>query len=322
MVKTYRNLKFHRLRMYDFTANSEESTQRFLNLDQENEALHNILESIKSDPKIEEFTSKKHSTSIEFISGIDGYMNGDSAIICGKLSKPKDRHAYQLRKKGTSQQRSIVQEEDEQFEAKSYFIIDTSTMIIGYLFEQSAPQIYALGDFVSEITAKNNEQHSVFGAVSDIAIEDMIDNLSQSAYIGTIEYFMEIPKNMPVDVTGLSEKEYRNLSNQKLIRSTISLVADKRGVSVFDEDAKNVQETKKGFFQNLKDNLHIRRVKVKMKHKEADKIQTVDLVNNPLIYKVDFDYGNISDSEFDNSICNKLTSEFAAHKDEIEDLYR
>lgn len=322
MANTYRKLKFHRLRMYDFTANSEDNTQRFLNLEQENEVLCNILESINSNSKIEEFTSKKHSTSIEFISGINDYMNGNSTIICGKLSRPKDRHAYQLRKRGTAQQRSIVQNDDEQFEAKSYFIIDTSTMIIGYLFEQSAPQIYALGDFVSEITAKNNEQHSVFGAVSDIAIEDMIDNLSQSAYIGTIEYFMEIPNNMPVDVTGLSEPEYRNLSNQKLIRSTISLVADKRGVSVFDEDAENVQEIKKGFFQNLKNDLHIRKVKVNMKHKKVDKIQTVDLVNNPLIYKVDFDYGKISDSEFDNTICSKITSEFVAHKDEIEDLYR
>lgn len=255
--------------------------------------------------------------AIQFILGVDDFLKNKSGIICGKLSRPSDKHAYQLRTKGTADEEEIATKKDQLFEARSYFLIDTDSMIIAYLYEKSAPQIAALGDWVYSTTKNNASMSTVWGQVTGIATKDMIDNLKKADYIGNIEYFMEIPANLAVEYTQLSENEYKKLQNQKSIRLRYQLVADKRGVSSFN-DSKEVG----GFFESLKNNSLVKRVKVKMKDKKEDRVKEVQLVNNPLNYSIDFNFDAMNDTEYDKIISNRIQSEYNLHKKEINDLYR
>ncbi len=314
---TQKKLYFHRLQMYFLGGISEGNDPNFLDISEEKENLAKILNEMKSTPRFMEFKYKKRNLAIQFILGVDDFLKNKSGIICGKLSRPSDKHAYQLRTKGTADEEEIATKKDQLFEARSYFLIDTDSMIIAYLYEKSAPQIAALGDWVYSTTKNNASMSTVWGQVTGIATKDMIDNLKKADYIGNIEYFMEIPANLAVEYTQLSENEYKKLQNQKSIRLRYQLVADKRGVSSFN-DSKEVG----GFFESLKNNSLVKRVKVKMKDKKEDRVKEVQLVNNPLNYSIDFNFDAMNDTEYDKIISNRIQSEYNLHKKEINDLYR
>lgn len=313
---TQRKLYFHRLRMYTLTPNSEGSEQKLFDISKEKEILKNILNSIESDPKFMEFTYKNQSIAIEFITGIDEFIKNGSGIICGKLSHPKDKHAYQLRTKGTSDEEEIATKEDQIFEARSYFLIDTSSMVIAYLNEASAPRIAALGEWISSATSKNEEIATTFGYVTGIATKSMVANLKKAAYIGTIRYAMEIPKELAAEYTGLDEKDYKKLKNQKMIRIEAKLIAKKRGVSTFDD-----KEEIGTFFDNIQKIPFIKTIWAKTKEKKTDHIREVQLVNNPLSYSVDFDFNAISVEDYDETISKRIQSEYEQHADQINELY-
>ena len=314
---TQKKLYFHRLQMYFLGGISEGNDPNFLDISEEKENLAKILNEMKSTPRFMEFKYKKRNLAIQFILGVDDFLKNKSGIICGKLSRPSDKHAYQLRTKGTADEEEIATKKDQLFEARSYFLIDTDSMIIAYLYEKSAPQIAALGDWVYSTTKNNASMSTVWGQVTGIATKDMIDNLKKADYIGNIEYFMEIPANLAVEYTQLSENEYKKLQNQKSIRLRYQFVADKRGVSSFN-DSKEVG----GFFESLKNNSLVKRVKVKMKDKKEDRVKEVQLVNNPLNYSIDFNFDAMNDTEYDKIISNRIQSEYNLHKKEINDLYR
>ncbi|KAB1959033.1 hypothetical protein [Lactobacillus johnsonii] len=314
---TRKKLCFHRLQMYFLGGISEGNDPNFLDISEEKENLYKILNGIEAIPKFMEFKYKNRTVAIEFILGIDNFLKNKSGIICGKLSHSRDKHAYQLRTKGTSDEEEIATKENQLFEARSYFLIDTDSMIIAYLSERSAPQIEALGDWIYSTTKSSASMSTVWGQVTGIAIKNMINNLKKADYIGNIEYFMEIPADLAAEYTQLNESEYKKLQNQKFIRLRCQLVADKRGVSSFN-DSKEVG----GFFESLKNNSLIKRVKVKMKDKKEDHVKEVQLVNNPLNYSIDFNFDAIGDAEYDETISNRIQSEYILHKKEINDLYR
>lgn len=318
---TYKKMYFHRLRMYNFTANSKGSKQVFLTIKQEKEVLRSLLKGLPGDPKYKEYSFKRRMVTVEFLKGVKKFVKGDDNIICGKLSNPRDSHAYQIRERGSNKPKSIAPEKNEFFEARSYFLLDTESMVIAYLSEQSAPSIQSLGGLITTTTSESSELSDVIGEVSDIATKDMIDNLADAAYIGTISYTSEIPSKLPIDQTGLNEKEYRKLRNQKFIRTTVQLVVNKRGVSAFDEDSENSRKEKKDFFKSLHLNKMVKKIKIKMKEKAEDNIKEISLINNPLIYQIKFDYGVIKDDEFDKTICKRMVSEYKLHKSEIKELY-
>lgn len=314
---TRKKLCFHRLQMYFLGGISEGNDPNFLDISEEKENLYKILNGIEAIPKFMEFKYKNRTVAIEFILGIDNFLKNKSGIICGKLSHSRDKHAYQLRTKGTSDEEEIATKENQLFEARSYFLIDTDSMIIAYLSERSAPQIEALGDWIYSTTKSSASMSTVWGQVTGIATKNMINNLKKADYIGNIEYFMEIPADLAAEYTQLNESEYKKLQNQKFIRLRCQLVADKRGVSSFN-DSKEVG----GFFESLKNNSLIKRVKVKMKDKKEDHVKEVQLVNNPLNYSIDFNFDAIGDAEYDETISNRIQSEYILHKKEINDLYR
>lgn len=313
---TERKLFFHRLRMYTFTANSDGSEQKLFELTKEQKILKNILKGIKTNPKFMEFIYNRQSIAIEFITGVDDFLKTGKGIICGKLSHPKDKHAYQLRTKGTPDEQEIAVKQNQIFEARSYFIIDTNSMVIGYLNETSAPRINALGEWIYQATKNDEQCATVFGEVTGIATKDMVKNLKKAAYVGTIRYVMEIPKNLAAEYTGLSEKDYRTLKNQKMIRIEAKLIADKRGVSTF-----NNEKDTEDFFDKLKDNNLIKKIWVKMRKNKSDHVREVQLVNNPLNYSIDFEYDAIKAGKYDETIARRIQSEYENHKDEVNDLY-
>lgn len=314
---TRKKLCFHRLQMYFLGGISEGNDPNFLDISEEKENLCKILNGIEAIPKFMEFKYKNRTVAIEFILGIDNFLKNKSGIICGKLSHSRDKHAYQLRTKGTTDEEEIATKENQLFEARSYFLIDTDSMVIAYLSERSAPKIEALGDWIYSTTKSSASMSTVWGQVTGIATKDMINNLKKADYIGNIEYFMEIPADLAAEYTQLNESEYKKLQNQKFIRLRCQLVADKRGVSSFN-DSKEVG----GFFENLKNNSLIKKVKVKMKDKKEDHVKEVQLVNNPLNYSIDFNFDAIGDAEYDETISNRIQSEYILHKKEINDLYR
>jgi hypothetical protein len=223
-----------------------------------------------------------------------------------------------LRTKGTSDEEDIATKKDQVFEAKSYFLIDTDSMIIAYLYERAAPQIDSLEDWIYSSTKKSNgSMPTVWGQVTGIATADMIDNLKKAAYIGSIEYLMEIPTNLAVEYTHLKESDYKKLQNQKLLRLKCDLVVKKRGVSSFN-DAEDVE----GFFNALKNNPLINKIKVKMKSKKEDHVTEVRLLNNPLNYSIEFDFNSMNDVDYDEIISDRIQFEYNLHEDEISDLYR
>lgn len=59
-----------------------------------------------------------------------------------------------------------------------------------------------------------------------------------------------------------------------------------------------------------------------MKDKKEDHVKEVQLVNNPLNYSIDFNFDAIGDAEYDETISNRIQSEYILHKKEINDLYR
>lgn len=312
-----KKLYFHRLQMYYLNGISDGNDPIFLDISEEKEILCNILNGIETTPKFMEFKYKERRVAIEFILGIDNFLKNKSGIICGKLSHPRDKHAYQLRTKGRADEEEIAAKKDQLFEARSYFLIDTDSMIIAYLYEQSAPHIKALGDWVYFATKNNANMSTVWGQVTGIATKNMIENLKKAAYIGNIEYYMEIPTSLAAEYTQLSEGEYKKLKNQKFIKLQCKLVTEKRGVSAFDDS-----EEVGGFFKGLKNNPFIKKVRVKMKNKKEDHVTEVQLVNNPLNYSINFDFDAMSNTEYDKTISERIQSEYNTHKKEINDVYK
>lgn len=271
---------------------------------------------MNGDPKFMEFNYKDHSVAIEFIIGVDNFLKNKKGIICGKLSHSKDKHAYQLRTKGTANKEEIATKKNQLFESRSYFLIDTDTMVIAYLNENSAPNIKSLGDWIYSTTKIDPKNSTIWGEVTGIATKDMINNLKKAEYIGTIKYNMEVPENLAVEYTNLSENDYKSLKNQRFVRLETQLVVKKRGISAFD-DADEVES----FFNKLKDNNLITKIKVKMKRKKEDHIREVQLVNNPLNYSIDFDFSSTDAQEYDETISIRIQNEYNLHKNEISELY-
>lgn len=301
--------------MYFLQPISQSNEQEFLTVEEERSKLKDILVNIKELPKFMEFKYNNKKVAIEFISGVDNFIKKDNGIICGKLSWKQDKHAFQLRTQGTSHQEELAVKDNQIFEARSYFLIDTNTMVLAYLNERSAPSIASLGAWIYESTKQSDEMSTVWGEVNGIAVKDMINNLVDAEYLGNVEYTMEVPKDLAVEYTNLSEKEYRKLKNQKFIRVKIQLVADKRNLSSFE----NKDDTR-SFFEGLKNNNLIKKIAVKFKPKKADHVREIQLVNNPLNYSIDFEFGDTENS-YDSIISKRIESEYSMHKKEISRLY-
>lgn len=311
-----KKLYFHRLRMYILPSVSEGNDRKYFSVEKERLFLQKILKEIKTSKKFMEFSYNKQSVAIEFVQGVDSFLNDGKGIICGKLSRHKDNHSFQLRTKGTATEKEIVVGKNQVFEARSYFFIDTDNMVIGYLNEVSAPSIKALEDWIYTVTKNSDNIGTIWCEVTGIATKDMINNLKKADYIGSISYNMEIPANLAVEKTNLSENEYKKLKNQKLVRVRYQLIADKRNKSTFS-DKKDIGN----FFNRLRNSQFVKTINVKMKSHKEDHVQEVRLINNPLNYSIDFDFDGSTLGNYNKIISTRIVNEYKKYKDEIADLY-
>lgn len=311
-----KKLYFHRLRMYTLLSVSKGNDRKYFSVEEERSFLKEILKDIKTSKKFMEFTYNKQSVAIEFVQGVKDFLDNGKGIICGKLSRRKDNHSFQLRTKGTATEKEIVVEENQIFEARSYFFIDTDNMVIGYLNEMSAPSIKALEDWIYTVTKNSDNIGTIWCEVTGIATKDMINNLKKADYIGSISYDMEIPANLAVEKTNLSEKDYKKLRNQKVVRIKCQLIADKRNESTFNDE-----NDVSSFFNSLKNIPFVRKINVKMKSHEEDHVQEVRLINNPLNYSINFDFEGSTPGDYNEIISNRIVNEYKKYKDEISDLY-
>ena len=301
--------------MYVLQPMSKSNDRKYFTIGETKNSLKEILNNMDKESLFDEFTYKKQRIAIEFISGVSNFLDKNSGIICGKLSRARDKHAYQLRTQGTANDAEIAVKKNQLFEARSYFLLDTDNMVIGYLNEKAAPSIDSLGDWIYEFTKRKDKINQIWGEVTGIATKDMIEDLQKAEYLGNIEYTMEIPQDLAVEKTNLPETEYRKLKNQKMIRLKMSLVAEKRNVSSF-KDKKDI----KSFFNYLKGNPFINKIGVKMRDKKGDHVREVKLVNNPLNYSINFDFNTI-DKNYDNVISDRIKNEYLCNKNEISNLY-
>ena len=189
-------------------------------------------------------------------------------------------------------------------------------MVIGYLNEVSAPSIKALEDWIYTVTKNSDNIGTIWCEVTGIATKDMINNLKKADYIGSISYNMEIPANLAVEKTNLSENEYKKLKNQKLVRVRYQLIADKRNKSTFS-DKKDIGN----FFNRLRNSQFVKTINVKMKSHKEDHVQEVRLINNPLNYSIDFDFYGSTLGNYNKIISTRIVNEYKKYKDEIADLY-
>lgn len=103
--KAYRKVTFFKIDNYRVTKNSENSKQEYLNNKENKNVLKKILEeslkgkkySYKNGEKhpVIEFTAKNYTCNMEIISGCDGFLEKNTGLLFGRLSKYKDPNEFQ-----------------------------------------------------------------------------------------------------------------------------------------------------------------------------------------------------------------------------------
>lgn len=305
----FKNVYFHQLHLYKYEENdSDKSMEKsYQNVSILNEKFQHVIDyelNMYSCIQIAEEDGK--SEVLEIIKQDDKY-------IFARLGKMKDVHQFQLRNKDTFEAEPIDKNEDQEIEVFTYLLIDRENFIISYLKEQSAPSIQRLGELLTQVFKKDK----LFAEISSITIEDALPLLSKKDQIGTIHYKVSIPpegsKYFNLEYTGLSEKEYEALSNQKSIDFEIKLVVN-RNKDSFENNRNKLSEIIKkisGFSKW-----------VKVKAKNYDEfMQEYKIVDSPLTRKQKFNFNSSADSVSDE-IYKQLKSIYISNKSEIEQLSR
>ncbi|RHW29443.1 hypothetical protein [Oceanobacillus profundus] len=310
MAKTFKKLHFHQLRVLKRSlvkkTGTEADEQQFNDLDI-NE-INNLFEEVINDKlnnnciRIQQEYDPDYTT-LEVIEHNDKY-------IFGRLGKEKDVRSFHIREDKTLISRPIDVKKDQIFEVFTYLLIDRETLIVSYLFEQSAPSILKLGELFTNLY----KDDSLFGEIASVSVEDAIPFLSQKDSIGTITYKTTLP---PSDsrlwdeaITGLDRNTYESIENLKNVEFTIKLVAE-RNKDTFPD---------KGMFSQA-----IRKItqfgsKVRVKAKnDGEYTQEHSLINNPLTKKVNFDFNeDIQDMKLiKKDIYENMVKVYNKHKSEV-----
>src|SRR5699024_1145576 len=156
-----------------------------------------------------------------------------------------------------------------------------------------------------------------FGEISSITIEDALPLISKKAQIGTINYKVSIPPEggqyFSQEYTGLSEKEYEWLSNQKSIDFDVKLVVERN---------KDSFEGKRDRFSDLirKITGFAKMVKIKAKN-EDEYMQEYKIVDSPFKRRQKFNFNRNAES-ISEEIYKELKYVYQTNKNEIEEFCR
>ncbi|RDW15948.1 hypothetical protein [Oceanobacillus chungangensis] len=309
MAKTFKKLHFHQLSVLKRTLVKKAGTaseQQFDDL--EIKQVNNLFEEIINNKlnnnciRIQQEYDPDYTT-LEVIEHNDEY-------IFGRLGKEKDVRAFHIREGKTLISKPIDVKKDQIFEVFTYLLIDRETLIVSYLFEQSAPSILKLGELFTNLY----KDDSLFGEIAAVSVEDAIPFLSQKDSIGTITYKTTLPPSdsrlWNEEVTGLDRSTYESIENLKNVEITVKLVAE-RNKDTFPD---------KGMFSQA-----IRKItefgsKIKVRAKNDDEYtQEHSLINNPLTKKVNFEFNeDIQDMKLiKQDIYEKMVKVYNKNKSEV-----
>lgn len=318
-AKTYKTVYFHRIKLFVTTPNSSENgpEQQYLTKQEQYAKWSEILLTLKGKDWSFLSEGEKRSTRFTFLGGMDNFLNGDGSLITGKLAATRDPKGYERFDTTTSQSRATVGP-GEDFYARTYFVLNPRTGIIVITRgEAAAPSVNEFAPFVSNVS-KDEDYQRVFGTVTDLIKEDGLEILKNKDQIGSVYYDMEIPKSLPLDIVGLSEKDYDLLQDQAHIRIQVALVAKRTKKSSFS----NVSAIA-DFFGNLLGNEKVKRVSANAKDEDEARMTPVMLRNNPLTKSEPFDYGpSLSEHEFEKRIQKRLLSIYESNLTDINNYLK
>ncbi|PIC73716.1 hypothetical protein [Sporosarcina sp. P17b] len=232
----------------------------------------------------------------------------DKDFIFARLGKAQDIRQYHLRDLETLKADPIQKNYTQVLENFTYILINRETYIVSYLKEQSSPSIQLLGDLITS----GFKDEDLVGEISSITVEDALPILSKKDRIGTVSYRVSLPPEgsqyFTQEVTGLSEKEYDMLSNQKSIEFEIKLVA---------ETNQDAFENRKSFTAVIgKLAKKAKRVKVKAKD-DGEYLQEYNIVNSPFTKKTKFELENTDTNKIHIEILTKLKEIYFREETEI-----
>lgn len=258
-------------------------------------------------------------------------------LIIGKLTTSEDSTKYQKRNNKTNEISEIIDNPNEDFESKMFFIIDVENMVVSSVFSMTSPKVKCLVDLFSSISRKNDEiPNNVMMHLSTIGNANMIDNLANSNVITWIETTTfekpSILKTLPLEKTGFSEKEYENLRESSYIVMTNRLKSGKKGSDVFDENISKEERKSsiRDYFSKFKKGDKNTKVIAHYKQSEFGSFQDAVIYNNPLKYNFsievnDYEYNNnnidTSVTKYDDRLISNLVAQYLLNKDDISNYY-
>lgn len=315
----FKNVYFHQLSIYErqfikSKKNADTLNKSYFSIKEKDDLLIQLLTE-----NLNEFNTVKigdnysyRGESLELLNK-DEVFNNKSNFIFARLGKMQDIHQFQLRNQDTLEASEIIKDSKQQLEVFTYLMIDRSNYIISFLKQQSAPALEKLSDLIRSKVA-NNE---IFAEVSSITVEDAIPILSNKDLIGSISYKVSIPPEgsevFNIENTGLSEKEYDMLSNQKSIDFTVKLVAE-RDFSAFEQNPQRLGSTLKKLV-GISD-----QVKVKARNEE-EYMQDYTVIDNPFTRKQKFNFDKNAES-ISSEIYKQMIEVYRSNKSDIERFYR
>lgn len=320
-MAAYKRVYFHRLNLYFFTANSDKEgpVQKFIKSADMVEKFKYIFKYLSDNDKLEYQVKGKHITTFSFIKGVDNFLSSKGTIITGKLTCTRDYHSYQKRNKKTKKVSSVASK-SELFEARSYFSLDLSNGTIAYLMgEKVAPYVSDFSFFIEQVTEEIKTMNKIFGEVTDLVVKNGLALLSGKRQVGSIYYSIELPKDLPIEATGIvSQNEYNMLQEQDHVTIKVGLIANRTNKSTFENSNKLTI-----FFNKLLKKKGIKKVSAKAKGDDEDHMREIKLVNDPFIKTVEFEYTDEdADNTFEDSIQKKLETVYKDNKTEIEKYLR
>lgn len=306
----YRNVYFHQLHLYKRELIKDKKTADTFHKDyKEINVLDQKVQYIINN-HLNEHNCIRTKNSNETLE----YLRQDDEYIFARLGKTKDIRIYHLRDRQTLKADPIQKNHTQELEVFTYVLINRKTYVISYLQEQSSPSIQILGDLISEIFY----EEELFGEINSITVEDALPILSRKDRIGTISYRVSLPPEgseyFNEEVTGLSEKEYDLLSNQKSIEFEIKLVAE-LNKDAFEEERENFVQIIKKIAKKAKS------VKVKAKD-DGEYQQEYNIVDSPFTKKTKFELESTDLEEMHKEIFTKLKMIYISEEKQIKKLCR
>lgn len=299
----FKKVYFHQLSIYKRITGKNEKDGIF-----DQEYLENRLVDEKVDHLLNTVLNEHQCVKINNSNETLEIIRSDKDFIFARLGKAQDIRQYHLRDLETLKADPIQKNYTQVLEIFTYILINRNTYIISYLKEQSSPSIQLLGDLIS---SKYREEQLV-GEISSITVEDALPILSKKDRIGTVSYRVSLPPQgsqfFSQEVTGLTEREYDKLTNQKSIEFEIKLVA---------ETNQDAFENRASFTQIIAKIAKVaKKVKVKAKD-DGEYLQEYTIVDSPFTKNTKFELENTDTKLIHAEIYTKLKAIYFREETEI-----